>query len=55
MTAILIIAFVAWLFWPSKSKWHPFGGIYNFNRKTGQLKIAVTLPTKHKSKARRRK
>lgn len=54
MTAILIIAFVVWLFWPEKTRWHPFGGLYNWNRKTGQLKIAVTLPTK-KSSVRKRK
>lgn len=53
MTALLI-AFVVWLFWPEKTRWHPFGGIYNFNRKTGQLKIAVTLPTKKNARKRKR-
>lgn len=55
MTALRIICFVVWLFWPEKTRWHPFGGIYQFNRKTGQLKIAVTLPGKGSKTKRRRK
>lgn len=51
MTALIIAGVIAWLFWPSKSRWHPFGGIYSFDKRTGRLKIAVTLPT---TKSKRR-
>lgn len=54
MTAILLIGVVVWLFWPQKTRWHPFGGIYKWDKRTGKLTVAVTLPTKRK-KARRRK
>lgn len=39
----------------SKSKWHPFGGVFTRDRKTGAITMALTLPTKRKSNARRRK
>ena len=54
VTAILIAAFLLWLFWPSKSKWHPFGGVFKHDKRTGQLTVAVRLPTKRKAKRRKR-
>lgn len=54
MTALVIIGVALWLFWPSKSKWHPFGGVFKHDRKTGQITVAVTLPGR-KTKPRRRK
>lgn len=42
------------LFGKSKSKWHPFGGVFKYDRKTGRLAVAVTLPTKKNTRKRRR-
>lgn len=54
MTALVVIGVLLWLFWPSKSKWHPFGGAFKYDRKTGRLAVAVTLPTKPKPRKRKR-
>lgn len=54
MTAILIAAFLLWLFWPEKTRWHPFGGVFKHDKRTGQLTVAVKLPTKRKAKRRKR-
>lgn len=56
----LIAIALAWLilaaFWPSKPTWTPFGGMFTRDRKTGAIKMALTLPTKKSAKkARRRK
>jgi hypothetical protein len=53
VTALVIVGVLLWLFWPSKSKWHPFGGIYKFDKKTGRLTATVQLPTKRARKRKR--
>jgi hypothetical protein len=55
VTALLIAAFVVWLFWPKKTRWTPFGGVFKHDRRTGQLTVAVTLPGKKKRVKTRRK
>lgn len=54
MTAILIAAFLLWLFWPEKTRWHPFGGVFTRDRKTGAITMALTLPTKKSARKRKR-
>lgn len=54
MTALVIIAILLWLFWPSKSKWHPFGGVFKHDKRTGQLTVAVTLPGRKRARKRKR-
>lgn len=54
VTAILIAAFLLWLFWPEKTKWHPFGGVFTRDRKTGAITMALTLPTKKSARKRKR-
>lgn len=54
MTGLIIAVVVLWLFWPSKSKWHPFGGVFKRDRKTGAITMALTLPTKKSAKRRRK-
>lgn len=39
-------------FWPSKPKWHPFGGLFKRDRKTGAIVMALTLPAKRKRRKR---
>ncbi len=54
----VLCALLAWAVvaaWPSKAKWHPFGGVFKHDRRTGQLTVAVRLPGKKSKKARRRK
>jgi hypothetical protein len=48
VTGLVIIFVILWLFWPSKSPWHPFGGIYKRDRKTGAITMALTLPIRKK-------
>lgn len=54
MTGLIIATVVLWLFWPSKSHWHPFGGVFRHDKRTGQVSVVVQLPGR-KKKARRRK
>lgn len=54
MTALIVIGVLLWLLWPSRSKWHPFGGMFRRDRKTGAIVMALTLPTKRRKKGRRR-
>jgi hypothetical protein len=55
VTAILILAFVVWLFWPEKTRWHPFGGVFKHDKRTGQLTVAVRLPGKRKTSRKRKR
>jgi hypothetical protein len=55
VTALVVLGVLLWLFWPSKSKWHPFGGVFRHDKRTGQLTVAVTLPGRKKGAKKRRK
>jgi hypothetical protein len=55
VTAILIIAVLLWLFWPEQTRWTPFGGVFKHDKRTGQLTVAVRLPTKRGTKKRRKR
>jgi hypothetical protein len=39
----------------SKPKWHPFGGVFTRDRKTGAITMALTLPTKRSARKRRKR
>lgn len=45
------------LFGRSKPKWRPFAGVFRHDKRTGQVTVAVTLPSRkrRKSKARRKR
>lgn len=55
----LIAIALAWLilaaFWPSKPTWTPFGGVFTRDRKTGAIRMALTLPAKRSAKTRRKR
>lgn len=53
MTGLIIAGVIVWLFWPQKTRWTPFGGIYKWDKRTGKLTVAVTLPTKRARKRKR--
>lgn len=54
MTAILIAAFLLWLFWPEKTRWHPFGGLYKWDKRTRRLTVVAQLPGKKAARKRKR-
>lgn len=55
----LICAVLAWLivaaFTQKKARWHPFGGMFTRDRKTGAITMALTLPTKRSARKRRKR
>jgi hypothetical protein len=54
----VICGLAAWAIvaaWPSKPKWHPFGGMFRHDKRTGQLTVAVTLPGRGKRKSARKR
>ncbi len=42
------------IFGKSKPTWHPFGGMFKRDRKTGAITMALTLPTRKSTRKRKR-
>jgi hypothetical protein len=53
--AVLAWLIVAVIFGKSKPTWHPFGGMFKRDRKTGAITMALTLPTRKSARKGRRR
>jgi hypothetical protein len=56
--ALVWAALLGWLIWAAyfakaKARWHPFGGMFHRDKKTGAIVMALTLPTKRGKRRKR--